>query len=377
MAEKRDYYDVLGLKKGATDDEIKSAFRKLAMKYHPDKNQGDKEAEEKFKELNEAYSILSDPDQKNKYDRFGHAGVDPNAGFGGAGGFEGGFGGFEDLFNMFGGGIGGFHQKRRNGPRRGADIQRHRTISFEEAAFGTKKEIRLTKDVACSECEGSGAAKGTSKKTCPTCSGTGQVRTVQSTPLGQFQSVRPCDECDGTGEVIEKPCPKCSGTGKVRKTVTLSVDIPAGVDSDSVIPLRGQGQPGSNGGPPGDLYIVLSVSPHKLFTRKGDDLWLEMPITFSQAALGDSIAVPAMSEKISYKVPAGTQPGTIFRIKGKGIKNVRSGRPGDLYVQVNIEVPTKLTSEQKDMIKEFGESKGLEGYSRRKKFTDTVKDLFK
>jgi molecular chaperone DnaJ len=251
------------------------------------------------------------------------------------------------------------------------------TISFEEAAFGTKKEIRLTKDVACSECEGSGAAKGTSKKTCPTCSGTGQVRTVQSTPLGQFQSVRPCDECDGTGEVIEKPCPKCSGTGKVRKTVTLSVDIPAGVDSDSVIPLRGQGQPGSNGGPPGDLYIVLSVSPHKLFTRKGDDLWLEMPITFSQAALGDSIAVPAMSEKISYKVPAGTQPGTIFRIKGKGIKNVRSGRPGDLYVQVNIEVPTKLTSEQKDMIKEFGESKGLEGYSRRKKFTDTVKDLFK
>lgn len=377
MAEKRDYYDVLGLKKGATDDEIKSAFRKLAMKYHPDKNQGDKEAEEKFKELNEAYSILSDPDQKNKYDRFGHAGVDPNAGFGGAGGFEGGFGGFEDLFNMFGGGFGGFQQTRRNGPRRGADIQRHMTISFEEAAFGTKKEIRLTKDVACSECEGSGAAKGTSKKTCPTCSGTGQVRTVQSTPLGQFQSVRPCDECDGTGEVIEKPCPKCSGTGKVRKTVTLSVDIPAGVDSDSVIPLRGQGQPGSNGGPPGDLYIVLSVSPHKLFTRKGDDLWLEMPITFSQAALGDSIVVPAMSEKISYKVPAGTQPGTTFRIKGKGIKNVRSGRPGDLYVQVNIEVPTKLTSEQKDMIKEFGESKGLEGYSRRKKFTDTVKDLFK
>ena len=377
MAEKRDYNDLLGLKKGATDDEIKSAFRKLAMKYHPDKNQGDKEAEEKFKELNEAYSILYDPDQKNKYDRFGHAGVDPNAGYGGAGGFEGGLGGFEDLFNMFGGGFGGFQQTRRNGPRRGADIQRHMTISFEEAAFGTKKEIRLTKDVACSECEGSGAAKGTSKKTCPTCSGTGQVRTVQSTPLGQFQSVRPCDECDGTGEVIEKPCPKCSGTGKVRKTVTLSVDIPAGVDSDSVIPLRGQGQPGSNGGPPGDLYIVLSVSPHKLITSKGDDLWLEMPITYSQAALGDSIIEPAMSEKISYKDPAGAQPGTTFRIKGKGIKNVRSGRPGDLYVQVNIEVPTKLTSEQKDMIKEFGESKGLEGYSRRKKFSDTVKDLFK
>lgn len=379
MAEKRDYYEVLGLKKGATDDQIKSAFRKLAMQYHPDKNQGDKEAEEKFKELNEAYSILSDPDQKNKYDRFGHAGVDPNAGFGGGayGGFEGGFGGFEDLFNMFGGGFGGFSQTRRNGPRRGADIQRHMTISFEEAAFGTKKEIRLTKDVACSECEGSGAAKGTSKKTCPTCGGSGQVRTVQSTPLGQFQSVHPCDECGGSGEVIESPCPKCSGSGKVRKTVTLSVDIPAGVDNDSVIPLRGQGQPGTNGGPPGDLYIVLSVSPHKLFKRKGDDLWLEMPITFTQAALGDSITVPALSEKISYKVPAGTQPGTTFRIKGKGVRNVRSGRPGDLYVQVNLEVPTKLTAEQKEKIKEFGESKGLEGYSRRKKFRDNVKDLFK
>lgn len=375
MADKRDYYEVLGLKKGATEDQIKSAFRKMAMKYHPDKNPGNNEAEDKFKEINEAYSVLSDPDQKNKYDRFGHAGVDPNAGYGGGGfgGFEGGFGGFEDIFNMFGG---GFSNARRNGPRRGADIQKHMTISFEEAAFGTKKEIRLTKDVSCSDCNGTGAEKGTTKKTCPNCGGSGQVRTVQSTPLGQFQSVRPCEHCGGSGEVIDKPCPKCDGSGKVRKTVTLSVDIPAGVDNESVIPLRGQGQPGSSGGPSGDLYIVLSVAPHKLFTRKGDDLWLDIPVTFTQAALGDSITVPALSEKISYKVPPGTQPGTVFRLKGKGIPNVRSGRPGDLYVQVNLEVPTKLTAEQKELIKSFGEAKSVEGYSKKKKFMDSVKELF-
>lgn len=380
MADKRDYYEVLGLKKGAAEDQIKSAFRKMAMKYHPDKNPDDKEAEDKFKEINEAYSVLSDPDQKNKYDRFGHAGVDPNAGYGGGGfgGFEGGFGGFEDLFNMFGGGFGGgFSQTRRNGPRRGADIQKHMTITFEEAAFGTKKEVRLTKDVSCADCSGSGAAKGTAKTTCPTCGGSGQVRTVQSTPLGQFQSVRPCERCGGSGEVIDTPCSKCNGSGKIRKTVTLSVEIPAGVDNESVIPLRGQGQPGSNGGPSGDLYIVLAVASHRLFKRKGDDLWLEIPITFTQAALGDSITVPALSEKISYKVPAGTQPGTVFRLKGKGIKNVRSGKPGDLYIQVSLEVPTKLTSEQKELIKDFGESKTLEGYSKKKNFMDSVKDLFK
>lgn len=250
-------------------------------------------------------------------------------------------------------------------------------ITFEEAAFGTKKEIRLTKDVNCAECQGSGAAKGTSKTTCPKCGGSGQVRTVQNTPLGQFQSARPCDRCAGTGQINETPCPACSGTGKVRKTVTLSVVIPAGVDNESVIPLRGQGQPGSNGGPAGDLYIVLSVAPHKLFKRKGDDLWLEMPITFSQAALGDSIIVPTLSEKVSYKVPAGTQPDTVFRIKGKGIKNVRSGKPGDLYVQVSLEVPTKLSNEQKTLIKQFGEAKNIEGYAKRKSFADTVKELFK
>ena len=386
MAEnKRDYYEVLGLQKGAGEDEIKSAFRKMAMKYHPDRNPGDKSAEEKFKEVNEAYSILSDPDKKQKYDQFGFAGVDPNAGFGGGssfggfGGFgSGGFGGFEDIFNMFGGGFGGsYGGSRRNGPQRGADIQKRMTISFNEAVFGAKKEIRLTKDVVCEDCGGSGAAPGTSKKTCPVCGGSGQVRTVQNTMLGQMQSVRPCSNCGGTGQVVEKPCPKCSGTGRVRKTVNLNVDIPAGIDDDQVITLRGQGQPGTNGGPQGDLYIIINVTPHEMFERIGDDLKLTVPITFTQAALGDDITVPGIKEKLSCKIPAGTQPGTVLRMKGKGVPNVRTGRPGDLYVEVTVEIPTKLTGAQKDLIKQFGENSKLDGYSKRKSFADALKDLFK
>ena len=355
MAEKRDYYEVLGLQKGAGDDEIKKAFRKMAMKYHPDRNPGDKEAEEKFKEVNEAYSVLSDPDKKNKYDRFGHAGVDPNAGFGGGAGGAGGFGGFggaggfDDIFDMFGGMFGGGYSqsRRRNGPAKGRDIQKAVTITFEEAAFGTKKQIRLNKFVECDSCHGSGAAPGTSKKSCPHCGGSGQVYTVQKTPLGQFQSVSPCPHCGGSGEINETPCGTCGGSGRVRKDVTIAVDIPAGVDNDSVVSIRGQGEPGLNGGPAGDLYIVISVKPHKLFKRRGSDLYLDIPITFAQAALGDDITVPTMTEKVTYKVPAGTQPGTTFRLKGKGIANVRNGRPGDLYVKVNLEVPTKLSVKQK------------------------------
>ncbi|MBE6037448.1 MAG: molecular chaperone DnaJ [Clostridiales bacterium] len=384
MAEqKRDYYEVLGLQKGASESEIKSAFRKKAMQYHPDRNPGDKEAEEKFKEVNEAYGILSDPDKKDKYDRFGHAGVDPNAGFGGGGfgGFQGG--GFEDMFgDIFGGmfgGMGGFGggQSRRNAPRKGADLQKGISITFEEAAFGVKKNIEINKYVSCDHCSGSGAEPGTEKKTCPHCNGTGEVRTVQRTPFGQFANVQPCSHCGGTGKIIEKPCSKCGGAGKVRKTVTISVNIPAGVDNDSVIPIRGQGEPGSNGGPAGDLYVVLAVQPHKLFQRKGDDLWLEMPITFTQAALGDDIVVPTLEEKVSYKIPAVTQPGTIFRLKGKGVQSLRSGRKGDLYVQVNVEVPTKLSKKQKEAIKAFGEGKETDGYSKRKSFAETMKELFR
>ena len=326
MADKRDYYEVLGLEKGASEDQIKSAFRKMAMKYHPDRNPGDKSAEEKFKEINEAYSILSDPDKKAKYDRFGFAGVDPNAAYGGAGGGFGGFdasgfGGFEDIFNMFGGfgGFGGGTRQARNGPRRGADIQKRMNITFDEAVFGCKKEIRLTKDCTCET---------------------------------------------------------CGGTGKVRKTITLNVTIPAGVYTDYVLTLSGQGQPGSNGGPAGDLYIVLNVGEHKLFTRKGDDLWLKVPVTFSQAALGDTVTIPGLSEKLALKVPAGTQPGDVLRMKGKGVPNVRSKRPGDLYAEIVLEVPTKLTAEQKDLIRQFGETKTTAGYAKRKSFMDSLKELF-
>ena len=305
MAEKRDYYEVLGLKKGASDDEIKKAFRKMAMKYHPDKNPGDKTAEEQFKEVNEAYSVLSDPDKKSKYDRFGHAGVDPNAGFGGGGfgGFGGGSGGFDDIFDMFGsmfgGGFGGGSASRKNGPMKGRDLQKAITIDFEEAAFGTKKEISINKYVQCPKCKGEGNAPGTEKKTCGNCGGTGQVHTVQRTPFGQFQSTGPCPDCGGKGTIIDTPCPDCGGTGKIRKNIKINVDIPAGVDNDSVIPIRGQGEPGENGGPSGDLYVVITVKPHKMFKRDRDNLYLDIPISFNQAALGDEITVPTLDGKVS------------------------------------------------------------------------------
>ena len=380
MADKRDYYEVLGLQKGASDNDIKKAFRKMAMKYPPDKNPGDKVAEEKFKEINEAYAVLSDPEKKEKYDRFGHAGVDPNSGFGGGAGGFGGFGGFEDIFDMFGGAFGGFgggsRGRRNNGPRKGSDLQKAVTITFEEAAFGTKKEIRLNKYVKCKTCGGSGAAPGTSKKSCPKCGGTGEIRTAQRTPLGTFQSVSPCPDCNGTGEINETPCPDCGGSGKTRDNVTISVNIPAGVDNDSVIPIKGQGEPGVNGGPDGDLYIVINVEPHKIFERRGQDLWLEIPITFDQAALGDDIIVPTLEGKVSYKVPSGTQPDTIFRLKGKGIKSVRGNRKGDLYVKVNLEVPTKLNSKQKKAISAMAEKVTGECYQKKSSFLDSLKEFF-
>ena len=383
MAEKRDYYEVLGLQKGASDDEIKKAFRKMAMKYHPDRNPDDKEAEEKFKEVNEAYGVLSDPDKKSKYDRFGHAGVDPSAGFGGGAGGFGGFGGFEDIFDMFtgGGGFGGFggfggQQRRNNGPRKGADLQKAISITFEEAAFGCKKEIEISKFVKCGTCNGEGTKPGTSKKTCPVCNGSGQVTSVQRTPFGQFQSVTQCGNCGGTGQVNESPCDDCKGTGKVRKSVKIAVNIPAGVDNESVIPIRGEGEPGTNGGPNGDLYIVLSVKPHKMFKRNGSDLYLEIPISFDQAALGADITVPTLEGKVSYKVPAGTQPGTTFRLKGKGVRNVRTDKMGDLYVKVNLEVPTKLNHKQKKAIEEMGKTVTEDCYQKKSGFAEKLKDLF-
>ncbi len=383
MAEKRDYYEVLGLQKGASEADIKSAFRKMALKYHPDRNPDDKDAEEKFKEVNEAYSILSNPETKAKYDQFGFAGVDPNAGFGGGGGFSGA--GFEDVFGdlfggMFGGGFGGGFNgqtRRQNVPRKGQDIQKRLSITFEEAYFGTKKKIKLNKLVRCKDCNGTGAKSGSGKKTCPECNGTGQVRRQTQTPFGMMANVTTCSRCGGTGQVIENPCPTCGGSGKVRKDVIIEVNIPAGVDNESVVSVRGQGAPGENGGPDGDFYVVLSVQPHKLFTRYGLDLELEIPITFAQAALGADVTIPTMEEKVTYKIPAGTQPGATFRLRGKGVKAPNSARVGDLYVKVLLEVPTKLNEEQKRLIAQLDDDMDSEAYQKKKSFADTVKELFK
>lgn len=384
MAEKRDYYEVLGIEKGASEDEIKKAFRKMALKYHPDRNQGDKEAEEKFKEVNEAYSVLSDPELKKKYDMFGHAGVDPNAQAGPgagqwAGGFGGGFDGVDlgDIFgDFFGGGFGGGSARRRNAPTKGRDLQHSLKITFEEAAFGTSKTIEIRKYVKCEKCSGSGAAPGTSKHSCSRCGGTGQIRTVRNSLFGQVQTASPCPDCNGTGQIIDTPCPDCHGTGQVMKNIKIEVNIPAGVDEGSVIPIRGQGEPGKNGGPNGDLFVVLAVSPHKLFEREGNDLYLDIPISFTQAALGDEITVPTLEGKVSYKVPAGTQPGTVFRLRGKGVADVHGGRKGDLYVKVTLEVPTKLNSEQKKIVKEMGDKVGIECYKKKNGWAQKLKDFF-
>ena len=380
MADKRDYYEVLGVNKGSSDAEIKKAYHKLAMKYHPDKNPGDKEAEEKFKEVNEAYEILSDPDKKDKYDRFGFAGVDPNfgagqggfGGFGGFGNFGGGFGGagmnFDDIFDMFGG-MGGARRSRRGGPQKGRDLQKTITIDFTDALFGCSKQIELAKNVKCKTCGGTGTKPGTGKKTCDQCGGSGQISQVSNTPFGRFQNVTTCPKCGGTGQMIETPCTDCGGTGVNRKTVKIKVDIPAGVDTDSIVTVRGQGEPGINGGPDGDLYIVVNVRPHSTYKRRGDDLYLEMPITFDVAALGGKVQVPGFGESYSYTITPGTQTGSSFRLKGKGVPNVRTGRKGDLYVKVVVEVPTHLNRKEKKAIEEMAQKIGNESYPKKERFS--------
>ncbi len=371
MAEKRDYYEVLGVSKEASADEIKKAYRKLAKKYHPDMNPGNAEAEQKFKEANEAYDVLSDSDKKAKYDAYGHAAFDPAAG-GGAGGGFGGFGGFGDVdlgdifSSFFGGGSSG--SSRRNGPMRGEDINVRVTLSFEEAVFGVKKEISYNRVQKCSDCGGSGAEKGSTPKTCSACGGSGQVRVQQRTPLGFMQSTKQCDACHGRGKIIEKPCSGCRGTGYVKVTKKLDVNIPAGIDDGRVVALRGQGSDGRNGGPAGDLNIIVSVRPHSVFERDGYDIYCELPITYAEATLGAEIEIPTLEGKQKYTIPEGTQTGTTFTLKQKGVQYVNSKARGDLHFTVTVEVPKNLSSEQKDLLRKFAESCGESNYTRRTKF---------
>lgn len=379
---KRDYYEVLGLKKGASDDEIKKAFRQAAKKHHPDLNQGDKEAETRFKEVNEAYEVLSDEQKRAQYDAYGHAAFDPASG-GGAGGFGGGFGGggfggFEDIFDVFFGG-GATRTTRRNGPARGSDMRYNLSISFEEAAFGVKKEVSLVREENCAECAGSGAKKGTEAKTCPTCGGAGQVRSVQNTAFGSFSSTRPCDACRGEGKIISDPCQLCHGKGRINRSRKLNINIPAGIDSDQAITLSGEGEAGKKGGPAGDLYVYITVKPHKLFKRKNENLYIDMVIPYTTAALGGEIVVPTLKTPVKYIVPEGTQPGTVFRLRDQGIQRLRGSGKGDLYVKAVVEVPRKLTEKQKEILRQFEqtistESKAEPPSDHKKSFVDKVKD---
>ncbi len=385
MADKRDFYEVLGVDKSASDDEIKKAYRKMAKQYHPDLNPDDAVAEAKFKEVNEAYEILSDKDKKARYDQFGHAGVDPNYGAG-AGGYGGyGAGGFDvdlgDIFgSIFGGGFGGFggNQRRQNpnAPRRGRDVQTAITLTFEEAAKGCTKTVKAQIIDNCSDCNGSGCKPGTSKKTCSNCGGRGQVASVQRTPFGQIQTQRPCDRCGGTGQVIEAPCATCSGKGKVRRTKNIEVNIPAGIDDGQAIAVSGKGDTGYNGGPDGDLQVVVSVRPHAVFERDGFDVYCEVPVTFSQAALGAEIPVPTLDGKVNLKIKDGTQPGDMYKLRNRGIERLRSSGRGDQYVKIVVEVPRDLNNEQRTKLREFEATLSDSNLKKRKSFFDKVKDIF-
>lgn len=381
MADKRDYYEVLGVEKGATDQEIKKAYRKLAKKYHPDSNPGDKEAEAKFKEASEAYAVLSDSEKRAKYDQFGHSAFD--AGMGGDGGF-GGFGGFGDMGDIFGdifgdmfGGMGG--GRRRNGPMKGNDVQSRLDLSFIEAAFGCKKNVDLWVYDNCSECGGSGAKKGTKPETCSHCHGSGQVRIQQQTMFGAMTSVRPCPTCGGTGQIIKEKCTKCGGAGRMKVKKTFEINVPAGIDNGQSIRKTGMGEPGTNGGPNGDLFMTVNIKPHPVFSRQGNDVYCSIPISYAQAVLGDEIEVPTIDGSEKYKIEEGTPTGSRFRMRGKGIPFLRNqSQRGDQYVTVNVEVPRKLNEEQKELLRRFAESLGEENAQGggKKSFFQKMKDAF-
>ncbi len=365
--QKRDYYEVLGVSKGASDDEIKKAYRKLAKQYHPDLNPGDKTAEAKFKEVNEAYEVLSDKEKRAKYDQFGHAGVDPNFGAGG------GFGGFDmgdidlgDIFGSFfgggfGSGFGGSGSRRANAPQKGESLRAGLTITFEEAAFGCEKELELTRTEECSECHGSGCQPGTTADTCPDCRGTGTVRIQRGGGGFAFSTSAPCSRCRGTGRIIHSPCKTCGGAGSVRTKKRITVTIPAGIDDGQAISLRGQGNAGKNGGPAGDLIVGIQIKPHAQFKRDGTTVLYEQPVSFYQAALGAELEIPTIDGKVKYTLPAGTQTGTTFRLRGKGIPELRGRGRGDQYVTVTVQVPTSLTAEQRSALEAFGEAMGEKG----------------
>ena len=373
--QKRDYYEVLGVPRTATDDELKKSYRKLAKQYHPDLNPGNAEAERKFKEVNEAYEVLSDKDKRAKYDQFGHAGVDPNFG---AGGFGGGFGDFDlgDLFGSFfgggfGGGFGGQTRANPNAPKRGASLRAAITITFEEAMAGCEKELSLNRVESCDSCHGSGCAAGTTAEVCPDCHGTGQVRIQRGAGGFAFTSTAPCSRCRGTGKLIHQPCGDCGGSGQVRRQRKIKVRIPAGIDDGQSISLRGEGNGGLNGGPAGDLIVNITVLPDFQFERDGYDLYLEQPVSFAQATLGAELQIDTIDGPVKYTLPAGTQTGTTFRLRGKGVPQVNGRGRGDQYVTVKVTVPTNLTDEQKDALKAFAEAMG-EGVSR----PTPVKDFF-
>lgn len=390
MAEKRDYYEVLGIGKNATDAEIKSAYRKLAKKYHPDLNPGNKEAEEKFKEVNEANDVLSDPQKRQRYDQFGFAGVDPNyaaANGGGAGGFGGGFGGVDlgDIFgDIFGGGFGGGFSgfgggsstRTANAPRKGHDIQASVILTFEEAAHGCSKKITINRQDTCPDCGGTGAAKGTSPETCPDCGGRGYVVTQQRTPFGVMQSQQPCSHYGGRGTIIRNPCKTCRGTGKTAARKSLEINIPAGIDDDQNIALRGQGDAGSNGGPAGDVIVHVTVKADPMFERDGYDVTIHVPITFSQAVLGDDVEVPTVDGRIVQHIPEGTQSGTKFRLRGQGIQYLNGRGRGDQYVIVDVEIPKKVTRAQREALKAFEDSMKEDNYEKRKGFFKNLRDRF-
>ena len=387
MAEnKRDYYEVLGVEKGASAEEIKKSYRKKAMKYHPDRNPGDKEAEEKFKEVGEAYEVLSDDDKRSRYDQFGFAGVDPNygagqGGYGGAGfgGFGGGFGGFGDFGDIFGDLFGGGSTRRANAqtvPRRGDNVGARLELTFEEAAFGVEKEVSFPRIENCAACNGTGSADGVIE-TCSNCHGTGQVRSVQSFMGMTMQSTAECPHCSGRGKIVKNPCNTCRGKGKVRRTHKVKVKIPAGIDMGQSIRAGGEGNVGYNGGPNGDLLVEISIRNHPIFTRRGMEVYCEVPISFTQAALGGKLMIPTLDGKEEFEIPEGTQTGKTFTMFGKGIPNVHNPkRRGNHHFTVVVETPTKLTREQKELLRQLDES--LDGGSspKRNKFFDTIKNFF-